>query len=64
MNIAAILLLLGLLLITLNDALKIEKPKVIIKYLPRDLDAWFKDPQNQPMYMYNDMFTKDNVRMI
>lgn len=64
MNIAAILLLLGLLLMTLNEALKTEKPKVIVKYIPRDLDAWFKDPQNQPMYMYNDMFSKDNIRML
>jgi hypothetical protein len=64
MNIAAVLLLLGLLLITLNEAIRPNEPKVIVKYIPRDMDAWFKDPENQPMYVYNDMFTKDNIRML
>ena len=64
MNGAAICLLLGLLLIVLNDAISKPAPAPVVKYLPRDLDAWFKDPENQPMYMYNDMFNGDNVRMV
>jgi hypothetical protein len=54
----------GLLLITLNEMVRGGETKVITKYLPRDLDAWYKDPQNQPMYMYADSVFGDNVRTI
>jgi len=36
------------------------KPKV--KYLPRSMDAWFKDPKNQPLYMYKDSVFGENVQ--
>lgn len=58
-----VLLLLGLLLITANELMVTHATtQVQVKYIPRDLDAWFKDPENQPMYVYNSMFG-DNIRM-
>jgi hypothetical protein len=58
-----VLLLLGLLLITANELMRTQAAtQVQVKYIPRDLDAWFKDPENQPMYVYNSMFG-DNIRM-
>lgn len=58
-----VLLLLGLLLIVANELMVTRAtPKVQVQYIPRDLDAWFKDPENQPMYVYNSMFG-DNIRM-
>ena len=62
MNGIAITFLLGVLLIALNEVTTERKSRVIVKYVPRDLDAWFKDPQNQPSYMYTTMFG-DNIRM-
>ena len=62
MNGIAITFLLGVLLIALNELTAERKSRVIVKYIPRDLDSWFKDPQNQPSYMYTTMFG-DNIRM-
>ena len=62
MNGIAITFLVGVLLIALNEVTTERKSRVIVKYVPRDLDAWFKDPQNQPSYMYTTMFG-DNIRM-
>lgn len=55
----------GLLLIALNE-LTTEKvtSRVVTKYVPRDLDAWFKDPENQPMYLYSETLWGDNIRTI
>lgn len=63
MNGIAITFLVGVLLIALNEVTTERKSRVVVKYIPRDLDAWFKDPQNQPSYMYTTMFG-DNVRMM
>jgi len=62
MTLATVLFVLGLLFITLNELVKPEKERVITKYIPRDLDAWLKDPENQPTYMYASMFGGENVR--
>ena len=62
MNGIAITFLVGVLLIALNEVTTERKSRVIVKYVPRDLDAWFKDPQNQPSYMYTTMFG-DNIRI-
>ena len=62
MNGTLVMLVLGLLLISLNELMVTRSPKTVVKYIPRDLDAWFKDPENQPMYVYNSMFG-DNIRM-
>ena len=62
MNGIAITFLLGVLLIALNEVTTERKSRVVVEYVPRDLDAWFKDPQNQPSYMYTTMFG-DNIRM-
>lgn len=62
MNGTLVMLVLGLLLITLNELMVTKSEKVVVKYIPRDLDAWFKDPENQPMYVYNSMFG-DNIRL-
>jgi hypothetical protein len=58
-----VLLFIGLLFIIANELMvaKVD-PKTQFKYIPRDLDAWFKDPENQPMYVYTSMFG-DNIRM-
>ena len=63
MNGIAITFLVGVLLIALNEVTTERKSRVVVKYIPRDLDAWFKDPENQPSYMYASMFG-DNVRTI
>lgn len=63
MKTAFVVLLIGLLLMLSNEVLReTSEPRVIVKYIPRDLDAWFKDPENQPMYMFNSMFNGENVR--
>ena len=62
MNGIAITFLLGVLLIALNELTTGRTSRVVVKYIPRDLDAWFKDPQNQPSYMYTSMFG-DNIRI-
>ena len=62
MNGIAITFLLGVLLIALNEVTTERKSRVVVKYVPRDIDAYFKDPQNQPSYMYTSMFG-DNVRI-
>jgi hypothetical protein len=55
----------GLLLIALNELTTDRlSTKVVTKYVPRDLDAFLKDPENQPMYMYKDVLFGDNVRTI
>ena len=51
MNGIAITFLLGVLLIALNEVTTERKSRVVVKYVPRDIDAYFKDPQNQPSYM-------------
>jgi hypothetical protein len=62
---ALLLLTLGLLLVTLNELLKRQTgERVVTRYLPRDLDAWFKDPENQPSYVYTNMFNEENVRVL
>jgi hypothetical protein len=60
---AAILLVVGLLLIALNELTVERQTKVVREYIPRDLDAWFKDPENQPLYMYTGTVFGDNVRV-
>lgn len=62
MGLVSMLFVLGLLLITLNELARPEKERVITKYIPRELDAWLKDPENQPTYLYADMFREENVR--
>jgi len=62
MNGIAVAFLLGVLLIALNELTAERTSRVIVKYIPRDLDAWFKDPENQPSYMYTSMFG-DNIRI-
>lgn len=62
MNGIAITFLVGVLLIALNELTTERTSRVIVKYIPRDLDAYFKDPENQPSYMYTSMFG-DNIRI-
>ena len=57
-----VLLLVGMALIALNEALKPAESRVVYKYLSRDMDAWFRDPENQPSYMFKDTLFGDNVR--
>jgi len=59
---ALILIIVGLTLIAVDGLVKESVCKPTVKYLPRDLDAWFKDPQNQPMYMYKDSVFGENVQ--
>jgi hypothetical protein len=64
MTFVTVIFVVGLLLITLNELLTDKSTRVVTKYIPRDLDAWFKDPENQPTYMYTSMFKGENVRTI
>ena len=59
----SLLFVFGVLLIALNELTTEKKSHVVVKYIPRDMDTWFKDPQNQPSYMYTSMFG-DNIRMM
>lgn len=57
--------LLGLLLLALDEILfqrSAAGTRVEIRYIPRDLDAWFKDPANQPTAMFTSTLFGDNVR--
>lgn len=65
MRTSVVLVIIGMLLITMNTLLGNQDTKTQrtrIKYIPRELDAWFKDPENQPMYMYSSMFQGENIR--
>ena len=57
----SLLFVFGVLLITLNELTTEKKSHVVVKYVPRDLDAWFKDPQNQPSAVFKSIF-EDNIR--
>ncbi len=59
---ALIMFVLGLLLVVLNEFMTDKKTMVVTKYIPRDMDAWFKDPENQPLHVYGSMFG-DNLRI-
>jgi hypothetical protein len=54
----------GLTMIVLNELLHAQsrEPEIIYKYVPRDLDAYLKDPENQPMAMYKSMFDDPPLR--
>lgn len=54
----------GITLIVANELLHAQsrEPEIIYKYVPRDLDTYLKDPENQPMAMYTSMFTDESVR--
>lgn len=62
MNGTAITFLLGVLLIALNELTTERTSRVVVKYVPRDFDTYFKDPENQPSYMFASMFG-DNLRI-
>jgi len=62
MRTSVVLIVVGLMLITVNTVTHTATQKTVVKYLPRDMDAWFKDPQNQPMYVYKDMFRGENIK--
>lgn len=57
-----VLIMVGMTLIAVDGFVQqtVCKPKV--KYLPRSMDAWFKDPKNQPLYMYKDSVFGENVQ--
>jgi hypothetical protein len=59
---ALVLVVVGLTLMAVDGLLDESKCKPQIKYLPRSMDAWFKDPKNQPMYMYKDAVFGENVQ--
>lgn len=63
MSYVTVIFVLGLLLITLNEVMADTSTRVVTKYIPREMDAWFRDPENQPTYMYAGMF-KENVRTL
>lgn len=62
-KIAAIFMIVGLSLMVMNELFKSVKTRVVYKYIPRDMDTYFKDPQNQPMYVYRSMWNDENIRM-
>lgn len=59
---ALILIIVGLTLMTVDGLLDESKCKPSVKYIPRSMDAWFKDPKNQPMYMYKETVFGENVQ--
>lgn len=59
---ALILIIVGLTLMAVDGLLDSSVCKPQIKYIPRSLDAWIKDPKNQPMYMYKDTVFGENVQ--
>lgn len=63
MKIAVLFVVVGLSLMVINELTKSVKTRVVYKYIPRDMDTYFKDPENQPMYVYRSMFNDENVRM-
>ena len=54
----------GVTMIILNELVHARscEPEIIYKYVPRDLDAFLKDPEQQPMYMYKSMFDDPPIR--
>ena len=57
----SLLFVTGVLLIALNELTTEKKSQVVVKYIPRDMDTWVKDPQNQPTYVFKSIF-EDNIR--
>lgn len=65
MNTLAIaLIFVGVILVIINEMIHIRsrEPEIVYRYVPRDLDAFLKDPENQPMAMYKGMFEDESVR--
>ena len=58
------LMFVGAVLVIVNELLHVRsrEPEIVYKYVPRDLDAFLKDPENQPMVMYQGMFGDPPVR--
>lgn len=54
----------GVTLILVNELLHAQRhqPEIIYKYVPRDLDTYLKDPEQQPMYLYSSMFQNAPLR--
>lgn len=61
-KVAVLLLITGLVLFVMNEIFRSVHTRVVYKYIPRDLDTYFKDPKNQPFYMYKSMWEDDNIR--
>lgn len=61
-KLAVILLIAGLALFLVNELMRTVRSRVVYKYIPRDLDTYFKDPKNQPFYVYKSMWENENVR--
>lgn len=60
---ALVFVLIGLVLLSINQLTGTAgRVRIVTRYIPRDMDAWFKDPENQPMYMYKDAVFGENVR--
>jgi|Laugresbdmm110sn_1035088.scaffolds.fasta_scaffold01039_4 hypothetical protein len=51
----------GVLLIALNELTTERKSQVVVKYIPRDMDTYFRDPENQPSAVFKSIF-EDNIR--
>lgn len=58
-----VLLFTGIVLVMSNTIKKkaTENPKVIYKYLPRDLDTYLREDANQPSVLYQAMFNDNDV---
>lgn len=58
-----VLLFVGIVLMMGNTIRQkaVSTPKVIYKYLPRDLDTYLREDTNQPSLLYNTMFNDADV---
>jgi hypothetical protein len=64
-----ILLFMGIVLLVANAAVRRNapstgedgNPRVIYKYLPRDLDTYLRQDENQPSILYKSLFNDENI---
>lgn len=58
-----VLLFVGIILMTANAATQKQKKEdtVTTKYLPRDLDTYFREDATQPSILYGSMFTENDI---
>jgi hypothetical protein len=64
-----ILLFIGIVLIVANAAARklaptrdaTGTPRVVYRYLPRDLDTYLRQDDNQPSVLYRALFNEENI---
>lgn len=63
MRVSVVLVCVGVALLTASEFARPRcEPRVVYRYVHRDLDAVLRDPESQPVAVFAPMFSNDNIR--